>query len=202
LTSAGVIPSLKPKKVGASFNVKPHFSCAAHGANKIRGSNKKRIFRINFQKIKRCSFDAKTFFRARFAIINKLLRISGEILKKKPGVESTRAKHRLLNVLSLAATAVALAAAIWIVVPAPSYNVWLFSVAASEWSFALSVIALFGIVGALVFGRGKIKAAAVFAGAAALLISLYPFISAFPVARANSVSLSFGTIRRRIFRSK
>jgi hypothetical protein len=88
------------------------------------------------------------------------------------------------------ASLTALAAALPIVAPAPSYNVWLFSVAASEWSLAIGIVALFGIGGAAFFGRGKIKAATILTGAAALLIALYPLASAFSAARENAVSLS------------
>lgn len=104
----------------------------------------------------------------------------------------TGGKHRLLNFLSVLAAVAALAATVWIVVPAPSYYVWLFSVAASEWSFAPGLIALFGMVAALFFGGGKTKSAAISTGAIALLISLYPFISALTTAGKHNVSLSFG----------
>lgn len=110
--------------------------------------------------------------------------------------------HRYLNILSLAASVVALAAAIWIVAPAPFYNVWLFSVAASEWSFALGALALFGIGGALVFGGGKIKIASILTGAAALLISLFPLASALAARRENAVSLSFGRYASGFLRQK
>jgi len=82
-------------------------------------------------------------------------------------------------------------AEIWIVVPAPSYDIWLFSVAASEWSFVLGALAFLGTLVSLIFGRGKIKFAAVFIGAIALFISLYPFFSAFSAARKQNVQLSF-----------
>ncbi len=111
-------------------------------------------------------------------------------MEKQQNVESTPSKHRLLNFLSAVAAVVALASVVWIIVPAPSYNVWLFSVAAGEWSFILGAVALFGIFGGLIFGRGKLKFAVVLTGAIALFISLYPFFSAFSAALKHDVSLS------------
>lgn len=110
--------------------------------------------------------------------------------EKQTNEKSPGAKRPLLNALSLFTSVVALISVIWIIVPAPSYYVWLFSVAAGEWSFAFGALALSGIFGALIFGRGTVKSASIFIGAIALLISLYPFISAFAAARKNGVSLS------------
>ncbi len=98
----------------------------------------------------------------------------------------------MLSFISLFASSIALLSTVWIILPAPSYYVWLFSVAASEWSFYFGALALFGIFGALVFSRGKIKFASVSAGAIAFLISLYPFFSALSAAQKENVSLSLG----------
>ncbi len=95
-----------------------------------------------------------------------------------------------MNAICLTASVLALAASVWILVPAPSFYVWLWSVAASEWSFLLGALALFAIVGAIIFGRGKIKIASTIFGTIALAISLYPFFSALAAARENNVSLS------------
>lgn len=91
----------------------------------------------------------------------------------------------------MAASVIALLSVVWIIIPAPSYNVWLFSVVASEWSFAFGALASFGIFGGLIFGRGRVKFTAVSIGALAFFISLYPFFSAFAAARKHNVSLSF-----------
>ena len=99
-------------------------------------------------------------------------------------------KRRVSNVVSLTASALAFAAIVWIIVPAPSAYVWLWSVAASEWSFIFGALAVFGIAVAFLFGRGKIKIASVFLGTAALAISLYPFFSALRAAREQGVELS------------
>lgn len=81
-------------------------------------------------------------------------------------------------------------ATVWIVFPAPSVYVWLWSVAASEWSFIFGALALFATVGAICFGGGRIKFASVILGAIAITLSLYPFFSAFSAARKHGVSLS------------
>lgn len=111
-------------------------------------------------------------------------------MEKQKHSEPARAKYPLLNFLSLIASAAAFGAAIWIVVPAPIYEIWLLSVAASEWSLALSALALGGIAGALIFGRGKTRAATIFLGSVAFLISLYPVVSAFAAAQKHNVPLS------------
>ena len=102
-------------------------------------------------------------------------------------------KH-LLNFLSIALTSIALLTAIWIVVSAPAYNLWLLAVAASEWSLWLGVIALIGIFCSL-FARtiqpnGKLWIFSLIFGGAAFIISLYPLVSVLNVARENNVSLS------------
>ncbi len=128
-------------------------------------------------------------------------KLRGEILETRQIGESTRPKHRLLNALSLAASLAALASVIWIIVPALSYNVWLFSVAASEWSFAFGALAVFGIVCALIYGRGKIKLVSALTGATALSIALYPFFSALSAARENDVSLSLNQYAKGFWKS-
>ena len=96
----------------------------------------------------------------------------------------------------LTANALPFAAAMWIAVPAPSYHIWLWSVAASEWSFILGAFAVFAVAGALVFGGGKIRIASVIFGTIALALSLYPFFSALSAAREHGVSLS---LKRYVF---
>jgi hypothetical protein len=103
---------------------------------------------------------------------------------------SAKSNYRLLNASAFISAVIAFLAAIWIIVPAPSYSVWLFSVAASEWSFALAALAVFGVLVSLIFGGGKLKFASILLGAIALSMSLYPFASAFSAARKYDVSLS------------
>ena len=82
----------------------------------------------------------------------------------------------------------------WIIVPAPSDEVWLLSVAVSEWSLWIGTAALFGIIGAILirifYGNGNLWIIAVTIGCIALAISLYPPLSVIPVAREQNVSLS------------
>lgn len=91
--------------------------------------------------------------------------------------------HLFVRVLSIAAfilSATAFFVVVWIVVPAVSAEVWLVSVLASEWSLGFGGLALIGVICAM-FARflsgqrgiwWKLSAAI---GAAAILISLYPF---------------------------
>jgi len=127
------------------------------------------------------------------------LKNSSETSQNSTIANSPTTKRRAPNVILLIVNALALAAAIWIVLPAPSYYVWLWSVAASEWSFALGALALVGIFAAVVFGRGKIKIASIIFGTIASAISLYPFFSALSAAREHNVSLS---LRQYVFGSQ
>ncbi len=103
---------------------------------------------------------------------------------------------RFLSLTSLLCGAFALGSVVWIVIPAPSYYIWLYSVAVSEWSLWFGAIALIAITLALLdysfykSGAGT-AASAVIIGAIAFLISLYPLFAAFQTARAKNVSLSF-----------
>ena len=85
-------------------------------------------------------------------------------------------------------------AAIWIVAPAPDYRIWLFSVAASEWSLWLGAIALLGVIGGLFSrhfdGKGKLPIISSIVGSVALVIALYPFFSVIPLARERAIPLS------------
>ncbi len=93
----------------------------------------------------------------------------------------------ILNVLALLAV-------MWIIVPAPSDEVWLLSVAVSEWSLWISAAALFGIGGAILmrvfYGNGNLWIISVIIGCVALAISLYPPLSVISTAREQNVSLS------------
>ncbi len=111
--------------------------------------------------------------------------------EKQTGAKSNGRAAKFLSYLSLSAGVLALASSIWIIVPAPSYTIWLFSVAVSEWSFVPTAVAVFGIVSAVIFSkRGTIKAVSIFLGAFALSFSLYPFFSALTAAHRHNVSLS------------
>lgn len=101
---------------------------------------------------------------------------------------------RLLNSLSFALTLIALLSAIWIILPAPTYKLWLFSVAASEWSLYLGAISLIGVICALLvrafYPSGKLWIASLVMGIIAFVIALYPLVSVLGLADENNVSLS------------
>ena len=103
--------------------------------------------------------------------------------------------NRLLIFLSIALSLIALLSVIWIIVPAPSSYIWLYSVAVSEWSLWFGAIALIGIVCALsarfVYGSRNMWVVSLFIGGFAFIISLYPYFSVISAARQENVSLSF-----------
>ncbi len=103
--------------------------------------------------------------------------------------------NRILTVASLVCAVFALLSVIWIILPAPSYYIWLYSVAVSEWSLWFGAIALLGIlpaVGICVIYKPNIFAvSSLVFGAIAFLISLYPFFSSIKTAQEKNVSLSF-----------
>jgi len=105
--------------------------------------------------------------------------------------------RRLFRILPLILNLIALLAVIWIIVPAPDYRIWLFSVAASEWSLWFGAIALFGIAAGLssrIFNEnGKLWLVSSLIGGLAFIISLYPVFSVLSIAREQNVSLSLKT---------
>ena len=105
--------------------------------------------------------------------------------------------RHILKFLSIALSLIALLSAIWIIVPAPAYHIWLFAVAASEWSLWLSVMSLIAVVCGLCvrlfYGDGKGCIVAPIIGCIAFLISIYPFLSVLPLADSQNVALSFST---------
>ncbi len=104
--------------------------------------------------------------------------------------------NHFLILTSLFCGVIALVSVVWILVPAPFYHVWLYSVAVSEWSLWFGIIALFGVILAVIdysFHKNiNVAIIAVIIGVTAFLISLYPFFSSLKVAREKNVSLSFG----------
>ncbi len=101
----------------------------------------------------------------------------------------------MLKILSLILSLSAFLAAIWIIIPAPAYFLWLVSVAASEWSLWLAIISLLAIILSvyiLFSGDGKLPIFTLIISFAALIISLYPFFSVLSLAKEQNVSLSFG----------
>lgn len=114
----------------------------------------------------------------------------------------TRRPRRALAFVALLSSFAGLLATVWIVVPAPHYNVWLLSVVASEWSLwfgALGVAGAFLGVLARVRGANKLMCgAAVACGVLCFSFPLLPFFSARRAAGEHGVRLSlqqyiFGT---------
>jgi acetyl esterase/lipase len=113
--------------------------------------------------------------------------------------------RQVFKILPLVINLTALAAVVWIIVPAPDYRIWLLSVAASEWSLWFGALALLGIIGGLFSrkfnGQGKLSLAALLVGGLAFIISLYPFFSALSIARQRNVSLSLKTYFNEIWKT-
>jgi acetyl esterase/lipase len=101
----------------------------------------------------------------------------------------------MLKALSLIIGLIALLSVVWTIIPAPAYSIWLFSVAASEWSLWLGWLGFIGVICSLAIpifgGEGKLWLVSLAISFAALAISLYPFFSVLPAAREQNVSLSF-----------
>jgi acetyl esterase/lipase len=103
---------------------------------------------------------------------------------------SQTSKLQFLSILPLLLNLLVLLAVIWIVVPAPAYNIWLFSVVASEWSLWFGALALIGIIFSLFNRDGNLWLVSLTIGSIAFIISLYPLLSVVSEAREQNVSLS------------
>jgi acetyl esterase/lipase len=103
--------------------------------------------------------------------------------------------NRILIIASIFCTLFALLSVIWIILPAPSYYIWLYSVAVSEWSLWFGAIALLGILSAIgicvIYKPNIFAVSSLVFGAIAFLISLYPFFGSIKTAQEKNVSLSF-----------
>ena len=102
--------------------------------------------------------------------------------------------NRLLICSAIFFVAVAFLSVVWIIIPAPSFYIWLYSVAVSEWSLWLGAIAVLGIVCAAFdyafYKNGWVLTGVSIFGAATILIALYPLFSSLSVAREEKISLS------------
>lgn len=103
---------------------------------------------------------------------------------------SETSKIQFLNLLPLLLNSIVLLAVIWIIVPAPAYNIWLFSVAAGEWSLWLGALALIGVICGIFNRNGNLRLVSVIIGITAFIISIYPLFSVVATAREQNVSLS------------
>ncbi len=102
-----------------------------------------------------------------------------------------------LNFTSLILNILALLAVVWVIIPAPAYDIWLFSVAVSEWSLWFGVLALIGISGTVLsrvfYKSGNLWIVSVIIGGIALIIALYPLLSVISLAQSQNAALSLKT---------
>ncbi|GAC1403129.1 MAG: hypothetical protein NVSMB56_18110 [Pyrinomonadaceae bacterium] len=105
------------------------------------------------------------------------------------GVSLQKMFHTLLNAIALLCALLPLFAALWIVLPAPFYRLWLVSVAASEWGFWLALMTFLG-VGVLAFQYRVSLIVALAASVLTIGLALVPYLQSRNVARANKVELS------------
>ena len=110
--------------------------------------------------------------------------------------------RRWLIALALVCSGAAFLLTIWIVLPAPLYDLWLVAVGASEWSLWLGALgalgACFSLLTRIVGGSRRLSTVALALGGLSVLLSLYPPLSAWREARARHLPLSlhryvFGT---------
>lgn len=105
----------------------------------------------------------------------------------------------MLSVVTLVLSLILFFSVIWIIVPAPSYYVWLFSVGVSEWSLWFGAAATVTLLASLTFvlttsggsGGGKLWIVSLVISLVVLGISFYPFFSVRPLADEHHVALSF-----------
>ena len=111
---------------------------------------------------------------------------------------------RFLNFFAFATGAIALLSAIWIVIPAPHPYIWLFSVAASEWSLWIAALAFLTIVCATAsrYYDGKLWFISLLIGIIAFVISIYPPLSVVSLAREKNVPLSLNRYFSAVFPNK
>ena len=107
---------------------------------------------------------------------------------------SSKELKNCLNIISTIIIALTFLAVIWIIVPAPSYYIWLFSVAVGEWSLWFGAAALIGILGVLIahfyYESKNVWLISFIIGIIALAVSIYPFLSSVSVANEKNISLS------------
>ncbi|MGI9105039.1 MAG: alpha/beta hydrolase fold domain-containing protein [Pyrinomonadaceae bacterium] len=99
-----------------------------------------------------------------------------------------------MGVFALGCSVAAFCTELWVVIPAPFYQLWLVAVVASEWSLHIGLIGLGGaLMGTLAARQGGRKArgrVSLLCGTLAFAISLYPPFSMWQIAAAHGVKLS------------
>lgn len=102
--------------------------------------------------------------------------------------------RHVVAALALLASVAALFSTVWIVSPAPAYDLWLLAVAAGEWSVWLGVLACFGVACGLIARRMNARTwawrAAVGCGLPAIVLSFVPLLTSLKAAGEHGVSLS------------
>jgi acetyl esterase/lipase len=83
----------------------------------------------------------------------------------------------------------ALLSVIWIIFPAPSYYIWLYSVAVSEWSLWFGLIAILSVIFAALSKNPTVLYSSIIIGVITCGISLYPLVTSLSVAK-DSLSIS------------
>ncbi len=101
--------------------------------------------------------------------------------------------RRIIRTLAFLSSLLALAATVWIILPAPAYFLWLISVLASEWSLAFGALGAVGCLCSLLIcavGGRRLWLLPAGAGGLAVLLALYPLASGLLAAHANGGALS------------
>jgi acetyl esterase/lipase len=82
----------------------------------------------------------------------------------------------------------ALLSVIWIIFPAPSYYIWLYSVAVSEWSLWFIFIAILSVIFAALSKSPSVLYSTIIVGVISCVISVYPYFTSLSVAK-DSLSI-------------
>jgi acetyl esterase/lipase len=99
--------------------------------------------------------------------------------------------NRILIIASLFCTIFALLSVIWIIFPAPSYYIWLYSVAVSEWSLWFVLFAVSSVIFAALSKNPTVLYSTIIIGFITCVISLYPYFTSLSAANEKNVTLSF-----------
>jgi acetyl esterase/lipase len=97
----------------------------------------------------------------------------------------------LFGGLSIFLCVFALLSVMWIIFPAPSYYIWLYSVAVSEWSLWFGLIAILSVIFAALSKAPTVLYSTIIAGVITCVISFYPYFTSLSAANEKNVTLSF-----------
>ncbi len=99
--------------------------------------------------------------------------------------------NRILIILSLFFSVFAVLSVIWIIFPAPSYYIWLYSVAVSEWSLWFCLLAILSVIFAVLGKNPAVLYSTIIIGVITCLVSLYPYFTSISAAKEKGIELSF-----------